>query len=164
MATTMKAAVHLGPNYTKNMELCKNANFEEIQNLFNVTQRLSMDHPAEILKVLTIDWTSLSCQRSTLMHDQVITWTKAKCMSTQIPSYVWERCQNIRKRSENEKINFKNFDSPILMQNYLELTESRLTSSGIFPQGLPHWKCSRKSRKICEVEVLNQKDSEIESF
>ena len=32
MATTMKAAVHLGPNYTENMKICKNANLEEIQN------------------------------------------------------------------------------------------------------------------------------------
>ena len=84
-------------------------------------------------------------------------------MSTQIPSYVWERCQNIRKRSRDGKINFKNFNRPIVMQNYLKLTESRLSSSGIFSQGIPHWKCSRKSRKICKAEVLNQKDSEIES-
>ena len=78
MATTMKAAVHLGPNYTENMEVCKHANFKEIQNLFNVSQRLIMEHPAEILNVSTVDWTFLSWQRSTLMHDQVITWTKAK--------------------------------------------------------------------------------------
>ena len=54
MATTMKAAVHLGPNYTENMEVSKNANFKEIQNLFNVIQRLIMDHPMEILNVSTV--------------------------------------------------------------------------------------------------------------
>ena len=63
MASTMKAAVHLGPNYTENMEVCKNANFKEI---FNVTQKLIMDHPMEILIVSTVDWTSFSWQRSTL--------------------------------------------------------------------------------------------------
>ena len=63
MAKTMKAAVHFGPNYMGNMEVCKNANFEESQNLFNVTQRLIMDHPAKILNVSTVDRTSLSWQR-----------------------------------------------------------------------------------------------------
>ena len=78
MATAMKAAVHLGPNHTENMEVCKNANFEGIQNLFNVPQRLMMDHPAETLNVSTVGCTSLSWQRSTLRHDQIITWTEAK--------------------------------------------------------------------------------------
>ena len=72
MATTMKAAVYLGPNDTDNVDVCKNANFKEIQNLFNVTQRLIMDHLVEILNVSTVDWTSLSWQRSTLIHDQVV--------------------------------------------------------------------------------------------
>ena len=49
------------------------------------------------------------------------------------------------------------------MQNYVELTENRLSSSGIFSQGLPRWKCSRKFWNICEVEVLNQKNFGIES-
>ena len=58
---------------------------------------------------------------------------------------------------------FNNFNGPIRMQNYSELTENRLSSSGIFSQGLPHWNCSRKSGEICEVEVLNQKNFGIES-
>ena len=32
MSSTMKAAIHLGPNYTENLEVFKNTNFEEIEN------------------------------------------------------------------------------------------------------------------------------------
>ena len=32
MSTTMKAAVHLGPNHTENLEVYRNTNFEELQN------------------------------------------------------------------------------------------------------------------------------------
>ena len=44
----------------------------------HITQKLILNHQAEILNVTTIDWTSPSWTRSALTHDQVITWTKAK--------------------------------------------------------------------------------------
>ena len=74
MSTTVKAAIHLGRNYVENLEVY----FEELQNLFDITQKLTLDHQAEILNVTPIDWTALSWARSTPSHDQVITWTKAK--------------------------------------------------------------------------------------
>ena len=40
-STTMKASVHLGPNYNGNLEVCKNTNLEELKNLFDITQRLT---------------------------------------------------------------------------------------------------------------------------
>ena len=49
----MKAAIHLRPNYNEIYEVYKNTNFEEIQSLFGVTQKLMLDHPEEILNVLT---------------------------------------------------------------------------------------------------------------
>ena len=64
MASSMKAAIHLGPNYLANLEVCKNTNFEEIQSLFNVTQKLILEHAEEILNVNTIDSASPSCTRS----------------------------------------------------------------------------------------------------
>ena len=49
MATTMNAAVPgLGPNYIENIEVCQKTNFEEIQSLFNATERMIVDHPEEI--------------------------------------------------------------------------------------------------------------------
>ena len=40
MSTTLKASVHLGPNYTEILELYRNTNFEGLKNLFGITQRL----------------------------------------------------------------------------------------------------------------------------
>ena len=40
MSTTMKAAIHLGPNYVENLEVFRNTNFEELQNLIDITQKL----------------------------------------------------------------------------------------------------------------------------
>ena len=78
MSTTMKAAVHLGPNHNENLELHKNTNFEELKNVFDITQRLLLDHEAEILNVSPTDSTAPLWTRSTLMHDQVIKWTQPK--------------------------------------------------------------------------------------
>ena len=78
MASTMKAAIHLGPSYIENLEAYKNTNFEEFQKLFGITQKLILDHSEEILYVKPIECTTPSCTRSTLSHDQVIKWTKAK--------------------------------------------------------------------------------------
>ena len=77
MASSMKAAIHLGPNYLANMKVYKNTNFEEIQTLFNITQKLILEHSEEILNVNTIDSASPSSRRSVLSHDQVTQWTKA---------------------------------------------------------------------------------------
>ena len=35
----MKAAIHLGPNYVSNSEIYKNTRFENIENVFNITQK-----------------------------------------------------------------------------------------------------------------------------
>ena len=40
MSSSMKAAIHLGPNYTETLEVHTNTNFEDIQNLFNSTPKL----------------------------------------------------------------------------------------------------------------------------
>ena len=65
MSTTMKAAIRLGPNYVEILEVYRNTNFKKLQNLFDITQKLKMDHQAEILNVTTnrLDWTALSWTR-----------------------------------------------------------------------------------------------------
>ena len=81
MSSSMKAAIHLEPNYLANLEVLevyRNTNFEEIQSLFNVTQTLILEQSDEVLNVHTIESTSHSWTRSTLAHDQVIQWTTAK--------------------------------------------------------------------------------------
>ena len=50
MSSSMKAAIHLGPNYLANSGIYTNTKFEEIESLFNITQKLVMEHSEEILK------------------------------------------------------------------------------------------------------------------
>ena len=94
----MKAAVHLGPNYTDKLEVFRKTNFEELQNLFDITQRLILDHQAEILNVSPIDWIDPSWTRSSLTHE-VITWTKAKVHVFSDSVFC------LRKMSENSEAN-----------------------------------------------------------
>ena len=61
----MKAAIHFGPNYTENLAVYKNTNFEQVQNLFNIKQKLVLEHSEQILNVNTIESTSPSWTIST---------------------------------------------------------------------------------------------------
>ena len=67
MSSSMKAAMHLGP-----LEVYKNTNFEDIQSLFNVIQKLNLEHSEEILNVKTLESSSPSWMRSVLSQDQAI--------------------------------------------------------------------------------------------
>ena len=78
MSSSMKAAIHLGPNCLANLEVYKNTNFEDIQSFFSITQKLILEHSEEILNVKTIESASFSWTRSVLSHDEVIQWAKAK--------------------------------------------------------------------------------------
>ena len=66
MSRTMKAAVHLGRNFVEILEVFRNTNFEELQNLLDITQKLILNHQTETVNVTTIDWTAPSWGRSTL--------------------------------------------------------------------------------------------------
>ena len=73
----MKAAVQMGPDYTVILEVYKNINFEELQNLFDITQKL-VHKQGEIINVKMIECASPTWTRSSLAHDQPIKWSKAK--------------------------------------------------------------------------------------
>ena len=62
----MSVAIHLGPAHLQNLEVYKNPHFEEIQSLFNITQKLTLEHSEGILNVHPIESTSPSWTRSTL--------------------------------------------------------------------------------------------------
>ena len=134
MSSSMKAAIHLGPNYLANLEVYKNTNFEEIQCLFNITQKLILEHSEEILNVYTIESASPSWTRSTLAHDQMIQWTKAKVRQVED-----SKCQLLTKNYRES------------MENPIEFDwNSTRTSLG-------------KSRMICENGTLDLKNSQIGS-
>ena len=73
----MKAASHMGPDCTEISKVYKDTNFEELQNLFDITQKL-VHKQGEILNVKMIEGASPSWTRSSLAHDQAIMWSKAK--------------------------------------------------------------------------------------
>ena len=56
MSSSMKAAIHLGRNYLSNAEIHKNTNFEEIESLFNIVQKMVMEHSEEILNVKCLEY------------------------------------------------------------------------------------------------------------
>ena len=80
---------------------------------------------------------------------------KQKYTCTQIPSCAWGWCKSIQKRTKDGMINLKNFNNPILTENYLELMEKRLSSSGIFPKTYFIGDPPDDTKKTCKIKTLN---------
>ena len=163
MSASGKAAIHMGPDYIEILEVCKNTNFQELQNLFDITQMLVHKH-GEILNVKMIQCASPSWTRCSLAHDQAIKWSKAKVRFYSDTVLCLGKWRILQMQLEDGKVKWKTFNKLILTENYMELMENRLSSSGIFSQDLGHWKSSEKSRKTCKNKTLNLKNLKIESF
>ena len=78
MPDSMRAAIHLGQNYTENVAVFKNVHVEEIKNLFSITKVLVLGHSDEILDVKVTNSKDPSWKKQKIYHPQVIKWTKAK--------------------------------------------------------------------------------------
>ena len=77
MSSSMKAAIHFGQIFTKNLPVFKNTHVEYIQNLFNITQRLVTENSEEILNVKAFESSDPFMVKKTRMsHPQVIKWTQ----------------------------------------------------------------------------------------
>ena len=63
MTSSMKAAIHVGPNYVSNSEIYKNTKFEDIESVFNITEKLVKEHSEEILNVQWLEYSSPSWMR-----------------------------------------------------------------------------------------------------
>ena len=48
MSATMEAAVHLGQDHQENLHTTKNADFEKITQLFDISQKLILDQSPNI--------------------------------------------------------------------------------------------------------------------
>ena len=68
MSSSTKAAIHLGQNNTENLEVYKNTEIEEIQNLSGITQRLVSNHFEEILNMKPFESTDPSWTISRVSH------------------------------------------------------------------------------------------------
>ena len=76
----------------------------------------------------------------------------------QIQSYAWEKWWILQMHIEDEKVKWKNFNKLILTENYVELMENRLSSSGIFPRTYAIGnQSSENSRKTWKSKALNPK-------
>ena len=78
LTSSMIAAIHLWPNYVSNSEIYKNTKFENIENVFNITQNLIQEHSEEILNAKCLEYSSLSWAKSVLANDQALKRAKAK--------------------------------------------------------------------------------------
>ena len=81
----------------KNSEIYRNTRFENIQNVFNVTQKLIEEHSEEFLHVRS--YSSPSWTRSTLVNDQAVKWAKAKVCLRWLRSICW----STRSRSSTDR-------------------------------------------------------------
>ena len=79
----------------------------EIQSLFNITQKLKLQHSEEILNVNTIDSASPSWTRSVLSHDEVIQWKKQKNVFTHTPHNAKWRWMIAKMGIDGEAIEFE---------------------------------------------------------
>ena len=132
MSSSMNAAIHLGPNYLANLEVCKNTNFEEIQSLINITQKLILEHSEEILNVNTIDSASPLWTRSVLSHDQVIQLRKAKVRVYSDSVLCLEKVNDSKDAITRLEGQVEEFKMSFLTKNCWESMEKQLNSSGIF--------------------------------
>ena len=73
----MQAALHTDPSYEKNLELFRNPEFEHIKGLFGIT-RMMIEGNSEIKNVFPADVASSLGEKSVLLEEQAIKWTKAR--------------------------------------------------------------------------------------
>ena len=76
--TTMKATIHLGENCNDNLVIHRNANFEALETLFDITKKLILDQKHETKRVSTIEGQFTLWMRSSLLHYKAINLSKAK--------------------------------------------------------------------------------------
>ena len=78
MSATMKAAVHLGQDFSDNLRITRNTDFEKVEQLFDISQKLILNQSEDIFGISTIDWNTIPWMRTTLLHDRAVKLSKAK--------------------------------------------------------------------------------------
>ena len=165
MSSSMKAAIHLGPNYLANVEVYKNTNFEEIQSLFNITQKLILDLSEEILNVNTIESAIPSWTRSVLFHDQVIHWIKSKVRVYSDSFQYLEKLSDLSEANRRWEGQVADFQLTASHEELLGIDGEPIEFEWhIFPRHTYDWRCFKRSRTICKNGILNWRIFEIELF
>ena len=123
------------PLILDNVEVYKNTNFEKIQNLFNITQKLTLEH-SEIDSSWEYDWKYIS----RMDEIYILSWSndqvdkRKKYMFTQILFYARKRCMSTSTQLKDGQVKWKNSKCHHVAKNCWESMEKKLTSSGnMFP-------------------------------
>ena len=156
----MEAAIHVGQNYLANLEVYKNTNFEELQNLVHITEKLILHHQVGILNVKRIEWTTSSWTRSRLSHDQTITWTKARVHVYSDSVLCLGKMSDhseANRRWENQIQEFRQSNSH---RELLGIDGEPIEFVWNISQDLRHCRFLRKSTMICENETLNLQNAQ----
>ena len=152
----------MGPDFSEILEVCQNTNFEDFQNLFDITHKL-VHKQGEILNARMIECASPSWTRSSLAQDQAIMWSKAKvrvCSDSVLWLGKMTDPADANRRWEGQMEEFQQTDSH---RELFGIDGEPMSSSGIFSQDFRHWKSSEKSRKTCKNKTLNLKNLKTES-
>ena len=162
LTSSMIAAIHLWPNYVSNSEIYKSTKFENIENVFNITQKLIQEHSEEILNAKCVEYSSLSWARSVLANDQAMKCAKAKacvyadsflCIGRmeQAPGATVQRwkgqIEDLRKYSSH--------------QDAVGLDGEAIEFEWIFSQDFWHWLFSRRSRWTWRSRTSNQENFKV---
>ena len=135
MASSMKAAVHLGPQFQKNSEINRNTRFENIENVFNVSQKLIKEQSEEILDVRSLDYSSPSWTSTIKRSNR----RRQKFVSALTPFNVLVDRNKVQKRSQDGKVKFKISRDANHIKMLLESMEKQLNSSGKISEDLQRW-------------------------
>ena len=66
MASSMKAALHMDPNYTENAEVFKNSEFEGIESMWNITRKM-IGQNSEMMNVSSLEAATSKFENITLL-------------------------------------------------------------------------------------------------
>ena len=137
MSSSIKAAIHLGPNYLANLEVHKNTNFEEIQSLFNMTQKLILGH-SERDSECEYDWKCISFMDKI----GIVSWSsdpvdkfKSTCplrSRSMLGKDEWKQRCNYKMGRSNGRIQ----NVSLLSKNCWESMDNQWNASGSISTGL----------------------------
>ena len=136
MSVTLKAAVHLGQDYSQNIRSIMNQPSKSVDQLFRTTEKLIKDH-TEIAGLSTIDWNQPTWKNH--LHCVIELFKLWNPKPTSFPNrcYVWEAL--VLYQSKHGKTKLNGIWRHAISKIWIELMESRWNSNGHFSQDSQHW-------------------------
>ena len=157
LTSSMIAAIHFWPNYVSNSEIYKNTKFENIENVFNITQKLIQEHSEEILNAKCLEYSSLSWARSVLANDQAMKCAKAKaCVYADSFLCIGRMEQAPGATVQRWKGQIEDLRKYSAHQDAVGFDGEAIEFEWIFSQNFWHWLFSRRSRWTWGRELQGQ--------